>query len=182
MTECRICYEPGHLISVCCCDGTCAVVHFDCIQKWILISKRKRCEICNHLYTYPGLRFVRTVQEERSRRVCILSCVFGFMYGFAMWFDSNVDITRLWLFIFSAFLCNFSLAALALYLYEFKMRFWRAVLYFYLAFVAGNMPGHLITGKINGYVGLCYALNVLFMCGFLSVEKHLFSQLGQPAH
>lgn len=48
---CRICYEDGELISVCGCTGSAGLVHEECIKKWILISKRKNCEICHEPYT-----------------------------------------------------------------------------------------------------------------------------------
>lgn len=50
MATCRICYEPVDLITVCKCDGTLKFVHRDCIVKWIDISKRKTCELCNAHY------------------------------------------------------------------------------------------------------------------------------------
>lgn len=48
---CRICYEDGELISVCGCMGSTGLVHEECITKWIIISKRKNCEICHEPYT-----------------------------------------------------------------------------------------------------------------------------------
>jgi len=51
---CRICYETdpdGELLSVCGCTGSLALVHKECIEKWIRISKRKKCEICHQPYT-----------------------------------------------------------------------------------------------------------------------------------
>ena len=49
---CRICYsDEGTLISVCACSGTSAVVHEECIRKWIRISRRTECEICLAPYT-----------------------------------------------------------------------------------------------------------------------------------
>lgn len=49
---CRICYEEdGELISVCQCSGSAGLVHSKCIEKWIIISGRKHCEICKEKYT-----------------------------------------------------------------------------------------------------------------------------------
>ena len=47
MHACRICYEPGELISVCECSGTMKYVHEECIVKWIRLSQRETCEICH---------------------------------------------------------------------------------------------------------------------------------------
>lgn len=48
---CRICLEEGggHF---CSCTGTCALVHPECLQKWIDISKRDTCEICLAKYHF----------------------------------------------------------------------------------------------------------------------------------
>jgi uncharacterized membrane protein len=51
MATCRICFEPENLISVCNCDGTMKYVHKECIEKWIIISHRKNCELCHAPYT-----------------------------------------------------------------------------------------------------------------------------------
>ena len=52
---CRICLEDGggHF---CSCTGTCALVHPECLQKWIDISQRDTCEICLSKYHFP-IRF-----------------------------------------------------------------------------------------------------------------------------
>ena len=182
METCRICYEPGSLISVCHCSGSCAGVHFECIQEWIRVSKRKKCEICHHGYVYPGLQFPMTTSEFRIQHAFFWASVVGFVHGVAIFLDSNSKLNYIWIYILGCVLFNGMLAILLASLYTFRIRFWKVVLYFYTAFLVGNLPGHIVTERITSYVGICYACNAVFMCGFLSVEKYLFLQLRQPAH
>ena len=48
---CRICLEKGggHY---CQCKGTCALVHAECLERWIKVSNRTSCEICEAEYKY----------------------------------------------------------------------------------------------------------------------------------
>ena len=64
--SCRICYEDGELISVCGCTGSTGLVHEKCIKKWIIISKRKNCEICHEPYT---------IEFERPLKLSPLTCI-----------------------------------------------------------------------------------------------------------
>lgn len=50
MSTCRICYEPDRLVHICKCDGTMKFVHSECIKKWIEISGRTTCELCDATY------------------------------------------------------------------------------------------------------------------------------------
>lgn len=50
MAICRICLEPGELITVCDCSGTSKWVHKECIEKWYEIRSEKTCEICHGTY------------------------------------------------------------------------------------------------------------------------------------
>ncbi len=49
---CRICLEPGGLTRVCACKGTMGV-HLECLEKWMDISGKKRCEVCKKEYRLP---------------------------------------------------------------------------------------------------------------------------------
>lgn len=180
MNTCRICYEPGSLISVCQCAGSCASVHFECIQKWIMISRRKKCEICHHSYIYPGLVLPKTLNQVRLKNASIVSFLVGFVHGFTIWFDSNANLKYIWIYIISCLLFNFSFVILLSSLYKFNMRFWKVILYFYMAFVIGNLPGHVLTEKITWQVGFCYAFNAICMFICLAIENRL--QFRQPAH
>ena len=52
---CRICLEEGNTTSVCACKGTQGQVHLKCIQKWINVSDKMECELCNQQY-HPKVR------------------------------------------------------------------------------------------------------------------------------
>ena len=183
MNACRICYESGNLITVCHCTGSCAGVHLECIQKWITISKRKKCEICNRSYVHHALRFPKMLHEKRLKYINVVSSLIGAIYGFTIWFDSNANVKYIWVYVISCFLFNFSLLMLLSSLYKLRMRFWKTTLYFFMAFAVGNLPGHMILPKkIQLQVFLCYGINALFMCIFLTIEKRLFLLNRQPAH
>jgi hypothetical protein len=49
--ECRICLEGGgNLVQPCNCKGTAASVHAECLERWINVSGKEQCEICNYAY------------------------------------------------------------------------------------------------------------------------------------
>lgn len=50
---CRICHEDDStekLISPCECIGTLAMVHTNCLEKWLSTSNTDRCEICKYAF------------------------------------------------------------------------------------------------------------------------------------
>ena len=47
---CRICLEEGNTTSVCDCKGTQGQVHIKCVKKWIEISGKTECELCQTEY------------------------------------------------------------------------------------------------------------------------------------
>lgn len=47
---CRICLEDGNTTSVCDCKGTQGQVHIKCVKKWIEISGKTQCELCQTEY------------------------------------------------------------------------------------------------------------------------------------
>ena len=50
---CRICLEEeGDMIQPCNCRGSLANVHPDCLVRWLNISHKTECEICNFKYAY----------------------------------------------------------------------------------------------------------------------------------
>ena len=46
---CRICLEPGGQ-TFCRCKGTAGNVHQECLLKWLEVSRRDHCEICNYTF------------------------------------------------------------------------------------------------------------------------------------
>lgn len=62
---CRICLEEGGG-NFCSCTGTCALIHAECLQKWIDISNRDFCEICLSKYNFHqkfSPRFVINISD-----------------------------------------------------------------------------------------------------------------------
>ncbi|XP_039304401.1 E3 ubiquitin-protein ligase MARCHF3 [Solenopsis invicta] len=53
----------GPLISACKCRGTVALVHAECLERWLTESGRARCELCGHKY---AIRRVRRYSLFRS--------------------------------------------------------------------------------------------------------------------
>ena len=48
---CRICTEPVEdEMNFCRCTGYTAIVHKECLLKWLLISNKTQCEICNQKF------------------------------------------------------------------------------------------------------------------------------------
>ena len=87
---CRICLEEGggHF---CSCTGTCALVHAECLQKWIDISGRDKCEICLARYQFPkkcSPRFrmkisdLRFSEDLKTSAVCALIGCILFLINF----------------------------------------------------------------------------------------------------
>ncbi len=181
MLTCRICYEPDNLISVCKCNGTAAGVHFDCIQKWILISRRTQCEICHEVYRYHKLRFVKSLDELRIKKAVIITFLLGMVHGITLWFDSHFELQYLWVFMFACILFNVSLSIICVMFSKFKIRFHKLILFFYGGFLLGEIPGHIITGKINTIVCYCYIFNILYMFFLLCIEYKLNSR-REPMH
>ena len=180
MMTCRICYEPDKLISVCNCKGTTVGVHVECIQKWINISKHVKCEICHGLYKYPGLTFPKSDEQLRTEKVTFISLILGMIHGITLWVDSHFELQYLWIFMFSCMLFNGSLIVLCTIFLKFKQRFYKIILYFYGGFLLGEIPGHIITQKINMDIVYCYMFNIITMFILLYLE-YLYSR-RQPLH
>ena len=68
---CRICLEEeGIMIQPCNCKGTAANVHEECLLRWLSVSNKTTCEICNFEYVF----------EEKVERVgsrCNPKCAFA---------------------------------------------------------------------------------------------------------
>lgn len=87
---CRICYEPGNLISVCKCAGTIEYVHFECLAKWIAVSGRTTCELCGSEYTVFSEHIQCALSDISLACVSIMSsCV---IFGFIAYLFLNPDI------------------------------------------------------------------------------------------
>lgn len=62
---CRICLEKGGE-TYCNCKGTMLLVHRDCLQQWLKVSNKKKCEICNAPFLFEPHEFHLgcTIQPE----------------------------------------------------------------------------------------------------------------------
>ena len=52
---CRICLmpiEPRHIKNYCLCRGTTGVYHKSCQLKWLIISNKEHCEVCNYHFNF----------------------------------------------------------------------------------------------------------------------------------
>ena len=50
---CRICYSNESketLANWCNCSGTMGLMHKSCLERWLLVSNSKKCEICNYQF------------------------------------------------------------------------------------------------------------------------------------
>jgi len=64
---CRICHQQSpdkELIEPCNCQGSIGRVHRTCIEKWLTISKRNKCELC-------GLSFACRLEAPQLMQVMI---------------------------------------------------------------------------------------------------------------
>lgn len=52
---CRICLENGG-DRFCKCDGTSALIHENCLLKWMQVSNKTQCEICHTPYTFVEMK------------------------------------------------------------------------------------------------------------------------------
>jgi E3 ubiquitin-protein ligase DOA10 len=56
--ECRVCRmgeeESRPLYTPCQCNGSIGLVHQDCLEAWLLHSKKDSCELCNIKYQFEG--------------------------------------------------------------------------------------------------------------------------------
>ena len=53
--NCRICLmpvEPQHIKNYCLCSGSTGVYHKSCQLKWLVISNKETCEVCNYAFNF----------------------------------------------------------------------------------------------------------------------------------
>lgn len=79
---CRICYETtGELVSVCGCTGTQEHVHIECVQKWIDVSHKHTCELCQKPFSHRKLR----KSHSKCEFVLIIPIAIGMFHGTITW-------------------------------------------------------------------------------------------------
>ena len=88
MTEetliCRVCFEPGGCYP-CLCRGTLAI-HPICLQRWVNVSGRKKCEICNYPIAslWYDLTRVRSDIPMEMWRLLVWASMLFCMFPFAL--------------------------------------------------------------------------------------------------
>jgi len=79
---CRICTEPvDNEMNFCKCSGYVAIVHKECLLKWLYISKKDHCEICNYKF---NLKITQTFIWTNIFfiSIFILGTIFAYLYTY----------------------------------------------------------------------------------------------------
>jgi hypothetical protein len=79
---CRICTEPvDNKMKFCKCLGYVAIVHKECLIKWLSISKKDHCEICNYKFNLKiTQKFILT--NLFFIIIFILGTIFAYLYTY----------------------------------------------------------------------------------------------------
>lgn len=178
MDVCRICYEPTRLISPCRCDGTSKYVHLHCLQTWINVSKRQRCELCDGLYKHPQLTFPRPIEEKRLESYCFLTAVFGIIHGLVVWVDTYYGVDTIWASAVTSTMFNSTQLILAIILRGMQTRHWRIHCTYLGAFVLGNIPGHIVSNSFHRNTMYAYVFNVAYFLMFMLSDSITFGCRG----
>lgn len=65
---CRICQmHEGEMVRPCDCAGTMGDVHEECLTKWVNMSNKKNCEICQSEYSKSGAHFKAFKEWSRPK-------------------------------------------------------------------------------------------------------------------
>ncbi|KAK6731887.1 hypothetical protein RB195_008004 [Necator americanus] len=75
---CRICQsESGEMVRPCACAGTMGDIHEVCLSRWVAMSNKDQCEICQEKYARSGrtLKSLRNWEKPRIGSEDILSLV-----------------------------------------------------------------------------------------------------------
>ncbi|VDM66838.1 unnamed protein product [Strongylus vulgaris] len=60
---CRICQsESGEMVRPCACAGTMGDIHERCLSRWVAMSNKDQCEICQEKYARSG-RTLKALKE-----------------------------------------------------------------------------------------------------------------------
>uniref|UniRef100_A0A915DTA1 RING-CH-type domain-containing protein n=1 Tax=Ditylenchus dipsaci TaxID=166011 RepID=A0A915DTA1_9BILA len=96
---CRICQsETGNKIHPCACSGTMGGIHENCLNQWVLHSKKETCEICKVVYAKSGNELLPLRQWNwpniTSRNLIEMLSMAGLTYSmiyiFSLFFERQV--------------------------------------------------------------------------------------------
>lgn len=170
METCRICYEPGELISVCQCAGSIANVHLDCIQTWISISQRDTCEICKAPFTHQALKFPQTLSQKKMQYFCLITATLGMIHGLTISIEVYYSTSIAWTSALTCVLFNSAQLLCAVLMHAEGVRYWKLHIYFFIGFVLGNIPGLLVSSELIWRLVFPYMYNVMFLVLFIVAE------------
>ena len=88
---CRICTEPvENEMQFCKCSGYVAIIHKECLLKWLSMSNKTHCEICNHKFDlHISKQYVWINMILMS--IFILVTIIAYLYTFL--FTQNNDVS-----------------------------------------------------------------------------------------
>ena len=88
---CRICTEPvENEMYFCKCSGYVAIIHKECLLKWLSMSNKTQCEICNHKFDlHISKQYIWTNVLLMS--IFILVTITAYLYTFL--FTKNNDVS-----------------------------------------------------------------------------------------
>ena len=170
MDACRICYEPGEMISVCQCDGTARYVHLHCIQKWLQVSKRRSCEICHGPFCHEKLVFPKTDMQRKLEVACFISGIMGVLHGLTVWLDAYYGAEVIWINAMSSVMFNVSQLILLAALKGDHIHYWKVHISFFIGFVVGTIPSHIALLQLKPQTVYSYIFNISFLVMFIGVE------------
>ncbi|RCN38691.1 zinc finger, C3HC4 type [Ancylostoma caninum] len=66
---CRICQsESGEMVRPCACAGTMGDIHEVCLSRWVAMSNKDQCEICQEKYARSG-RTLKSLKNWEKPRI-----------------------------------------------------------------------------------------------------------------
>ena len=133
---CRICYEDKNLVSVCGCDGTHKYVHLHCVQQWINVSDKKKCELCQQPFKHKNLKFMVTQQDQS---ILFFAALLGMIHGTITWL-SLFENHPIALIVLETLICQLVVNAIV-YISKYPIEEkWKPLCAFLAAFFVSNVP------------------------------------------
>lgn len=126
---CRICHEDTDLISVCGCEGTHKYVHLHCVQQWIDISHKDKCELCQQPFQHLDL----ALSANHNQTLLFVTSFIGIIHGVITWI-SLLEHHTTGLYFLETLVCQ---VVLHIVIFNWKYPIeqkWRPVCAFLLAF------------------------------------------------
>ena len=89
---CRICTEPvDHEIKFCKCSGYVAIVHKECLLKWLSMSNKDHCEICHYKF---NLKITQNLiwSNVFFMSIFIFGTIFAYLYTYLNTHNNDTSI------------------------------------------------------------------------------------------